>query len=64
MAGVLEFLGEYLFKPSQSVRPCVQSGSFDLTLLELEIAKEILQEVFDIAPEDVEDIIEQRLIGR
>jgi hypothetical protein len=64
MAGVLEFLGEYLFKPSQSIRPCVQSGRFDLTLLELEIAKEILQEVFGIEAEDVEDMIEWRLIGR
>jgi hypothetical protein len=62
MAGVLEFLGEYLFKPSQSIRPCVHSGSFDLTLLELEIAKEILQEVFGIPPEDVEVMIQQRLI--
>ena len=36
---------------------------YDLTLLELEIAKEILQEVFGIEAEDVGGIIEQRLVG-
>jgi hypothetical protein len=61
MAGVLEFIGEYLFKPPQSIRPCVQSR-YDLTLLELETAKEILQEVFGVEPEDVEDMIQNRLV--
>ncbi len=61
MAGVLELIGEYFFKPSQCIGPRVQSR-YDLTLLELEIAKEILQEVFGIAPEDVEEMIQQRLI--
>jgi hypothetical protein len=60
MAGVLELIGGYFFKP-QSIRPCVQSR-YDLTILELEIAKEILQEVFGIEPEDVEDMIQKRLI--
>lgn len=61
MAGVLEFIGEYLFKPPQSIRPCVRCR-YDLTLMELEIAKEILQEVFGIEPEEVEDLIQKRLI--
>jgi hypothetical protein len=63
MAGVLELIGEYLFKSPQCVGPRVKSR-YDLTLLELEMAKEILQEVFNIEPEDVEGMIEQRLIGR
>lgn len=61
LAGVLELLGGHLFKPSQSIRPCVQSR-YDLTLLELEIAEEILQEVFGIEPDDVEAMIQKRLI--
>jgi len=63
MAGVLELIGEYFFKSPQCVGPRVQSR-YDLTLLELEIAKEILQEIFGVEPEDVEDMIEQRLVGR
>ena len=63
MAGVLEFIGEYFFKSPQCIGPRVQCR-YDLTLLELEMAKEILQEVFGIEPEEVEGMIEQRLVGR
>ena len=61
MAGVLELIGEYFFKSPQCVGPRVQSR-YDLTLLELEIAKEILQEVFGIELDEVEVMIQKRLI--
>lgn len=61
MAGVLELIGGYFFKTPQCISPRVQSR-YDLTLLELEMAKEILQEVFGVEPEDVEVMIQQRLI--
>jgi hypothetical protein len=64
MAGVLELIGEYFFKGPQTVGPSVQMGMgrSNLTLLELQTAKEVLQEIFDVAPEEVEEMIQQRLI--
>jgi hypothetical protein len=61
MAGVLELIGVRFFKGPQTIGPRMLIGRHNLTLLELEVAKEILQEVFGVAPEDVEEMIHRRL---
>jgi hypothetical protein len=61
MAGVLELIGGYLFKGPQIAWHGAQMGKSNLTLLELMVAKEILQEVFAVSAEDVEEMIQQRL---
>ncbi len=45
-------------KPEQRVFP---SYRLDLRALELETAKEILCEVFEVMPRDVEEMIRQRI---
>jgi hypothetical protein len=64
MAGVLELIGERFFKGPQIMGPRALRGRANLTFIELEVAEEILQEVFRMRAEDVEEMIPQRLIER
>jgi|WetSurMetagenome_2_1015567.scaffolds.fasta_scaffold1315918_1 hypothetical protein len=59
MAGVLELIGLTLFKGPQN-RACMYPLS--PTAQELEVAKEILAEVFDVPVHEVEEMIKQRLL--
>lgn len=40
----------------------VAQGRLPITLLELQIAKEILGEIFDVTPRDVDEMIERRVV--
>jgi len=59
MAGVLELIGWPLFRGPQT-KACMYPLSPKAQ--ELEIAKEILAEVFDVPVPEVEEMIKQRLI--
>ncbi len=61
MAGVLELIGWPVFKGPQN-KACMYP--LDPTAQELEMAKEVLAEVFDISMPEVEEMIRQRLIER
>jgi hypothetical protein len=58
MAGVLELIGWPLFKGPQN-KACMYP--LDLRAQELEVAKEILAEIFDVSVPEVEEMIRQRL---
>jgi hypothetical protein len=58
MAGVLELIGWPLFKGSQNR---AHIYPLDPRAQELEIAKEILAEIFDVLVPEVEEMIRQRL---
>jgi hypothetical protein len=59
MAGVLELIGWPLFRGPQT-----KTGMYPLSpkAQELEIAKEILAEVFEVSVPEVEEMIRQRLL--
>jgi vacuolar-type H+-ATPase subunit E/Vma4 len=60
MAGVLE----HLKWPTMRRQRVISRASIDLASMELEAAKEILGEIFDAKPSDVEEMIRQRLEER
>ncbi len=60
MAGVLE----HLKWPPMRRQRVISRAHIDLASMELEAAKEILGEIFDAKPADVEEMIRQRLEER
>ena len=48
----------------REARPLEPARKINLRLLELQVAKEILAEIFHVRPEDIEDLIRCRLEER
>jgi hypothetical protein len=64
MAGVFAPLGWPWQKRPKVERQCLSSSILDRRVLELQTAKEILEEVFGTTPSEVEEMISLRLAER